>query len=81
MTYIDGTTVRIGDHVNLGGKQPGVIVGIITEGKYADGYKKEDWDYLGSGLIVNTDFGDLRLEEPDEDLEFAGESQRQVRFR
>jgi len=68
MIYPSGEAVQIGDTVSLGGHQSGVIVGIIEDGQYADGYKAEDWRYLSNGLIVSTDFGDLRLNEPDEDL-------------
>ena len=68
MIYFSGETVQLGDAVHLGGDQSGLVVGIIEEGKYADGYNEEDWRYLRAGLIVSTDFGDLRLDKPDEDL-------------
>jgi len=68
MIYFNGEAVQIGDAVHLGGDQNGLVVGIIDEGKYADGYHEEDWRYLRTGLIVSTDFGDLRLDKPDEDL-------------
>lgn len=71
MNYPNGESVQIGDTVYLGGNQSGVVVGIIDDGEYADGYREEDWKYLGNGLIVSTDFGDLRLDEPDEDFELV----------
>ncbi len=71
MIYPNGDAIEIGDKVHLGGDRSGVLVGIIDEGKFAYGYNKEDWSYLRNGLIVSTDFGDLRLDKPDEDLELV----------
>ncbi len=80
MIYANGESVQIGDTVHLGGNQSGVIVGIIDDGEYADGYREEDWKYLGNGLIVSTDFGDLRLDEPDEDLELIARPEPRLRI-
>ena len=71
MIYASGQSVQIGDVVHLGGDERGVVVGIIDEGRYAAGYNEQDWSYLNNGLIVSTQFGDLRIDEPDEDLEFV----------
>jgi hypothetical protein len=30
---------------------------------------RADWDYLETGILIKTPFGELRLDEPDEDLE------------
>jgi hypothetical protein len=68
MIYPTGETIEIGDTVALGGDRRGVVVGIIDEGRYAAGYPANDWQYLHNGLVVSTDFGDLRLDQPDEDL-------------
>lgn len=80
MIYANGESVRIGDTVHLGGNQSGVVVGIIDDGEYSDGYKKKDWEYLGSGLIISTGFGDLRLDGPDEDLELVARPEPKLRF-
>jgi len=80
MIYFNGEAVQIGDAVHLGGDQSGIVVGIIDEGKYADGYNEEDWRYLHSGLVVSTDFGDMRLDKPDEDLELVARSVPRFRF-
>ncbi|GBQ70733.1 hypothetical protein [Komagataeibacter xylinus] len=68
MKYQDGRKVRIGDKVNLGNNAKGVVIGLIGQHLYADGYNAEDWDYLKNGFLISTDFGLLRLEEPDEDM-------------
>ena len=80
MIYADGKSVELGDEVHLGGDQEGVVVGIIDEGSYADGYRKEDWACLGCGLIVSTGFGDLRLDGPNKDLELVARPDPRVRF-
>ena len=81
MTYADGQCVQLGDTVHIGGDQSGVIVAIIGDGAYASGYRQQDWQYLGSGIIVSTDFGDLRLDEPDEDLELVARPETVPRHR
>ncbi len=80
MNYPSGESVQIGDIVHLGGDQSGVVVGIIDDGEYADGYREEDWKYLGNGLIVSTGFGDLRLDEPDEDFELVAHQEPRLRL-
>ena len=71
MNYPSGEPVQIGDTVHLGGGRNGVVVGIINEAAYAPGYQSEDWIFLRTGLVVNTAFGDLRLDQPDEDFELV----------
>ena len=80
MNYPNGESVQIGDTVHLGADQSGVVVGIIDDGEYAAGYREEDWKYLGHGLIVSTDFGDLRLDEPDEDFELVSRPEPKLRI-
>jgi len=80
MNYPNGASVQIGDIVHLGGEQSGVVVGIIDDGEYAEGYREEDWKYLEHGLIVSTDFGDLRLDEPDEDFELVSRPEPKLRM-
>lgn len=71
MKYQNGDAVHVGDTVALGNDTIGIVVGIIEEKLYASGYKSADWQYLGRGLIVSTSFGDVRLSEPDEDMELV----------
>ena len=77
MMYASGDRVELGDTVDLGASQRGIVVGIIGDGRYADGYRREDWSYLTSGLLIATEFGDLRLDAPDEDLELIARSKTQ----
>jgi hypothetical protein len=71
VNYASGAAVRIGDEVDLGQGQIGQVVGIIQERRYRTDYKSADWDYLEKGILIKTTFGDVRLEEPDEDLELV----------
>ena len=80
MNYPNGESVQIGDTVYLGGDHRGLVVGIIDEGEYAEGYREEDWKYMGNGVIVNTEFGDFRLEEPDEDFELIARPEPRLRL-
>jgi hypothetical protein len=74
MNYASGAPVCIGDEVDLGQGQIGQVVGIIQERRYRLDYKSSDWDYLEKGILIKTTFGELRLEEPDEDLELVARS-------
>jgi hypothetical protein len=69
MNYASGVTVMVGDKVDLGQGQVGEVVGIIQERHFSVGYNISDWAHLETGLLINTKFGDLRMETPDEDLE------------
>jgi hypothetical protein len=71
MNYASGEPVRLGDDVDLGQGQFGQVVGIIQERRYRTGYNGADWEYLGKGILIKTPFGDLRVDEPDEDLELV----------
>ncbi len=71
MNYASGTPVLIGDEVDLGQGQIGHVVGLIEERQYRTGYTISDWDYLEKGILIKTPFGELRLDEPDEDLELV----------
>jgi hypothetical protein len=81
MHYRNGDTVQLGDKVHLGNDEEGVVVGIIDESRYADGYSGADWEFLGHGLVVSTELGDLRLPEPDEDLELLSRPEPRYRRR
>jgi hypothetical protein len=71
MNYVSGEPVRLGDDVDLGQGQLGQVVGVIQERRYRTDYNGADWDYLEKGILITTIFGDLRVDEPDEDLELV----------
>ncbi len=62
--------------MDLGQGRNGQVVGIIQERRYRTDYSASDWDYLEKGILIRTDFGDLTLEEPDEDLDLVSGNPR-----
>jgi hypothetical protein len=71
MKYPSGRKVAVGDHVKLWSNQRGVVVCSIDTKEFTHDYPKEEWEYLGSGIIIKTDSGEIfHYTEPDEDFEF-----------
>ena len=59
MRYADGTKMQLGDNVVISGKYHGVVVADMDGDKYSESNPKEQWAYLGSGVMIDTDFGGL----------------------
>ena len=59
MKYLDGTDIRLGDKVLIDGKYNGVVVANIDGSEYSEKMPKENWEYLGSGVMIDTDFSGL----------------------
>jgi len=57
--YADGNEVTVGDTVAIDTKYRGVVVASIEAGEYVEGYSADQWGYLGTGILVDTDFGGL----------------------
>jgi hypothetical protein len=57
MKYKDGQPVLAGDVVKIDGRFRGVVIAAIDHKSYLPG--GEDWEYLGAGVIVDTDFAGL----------------------
>lgn len=49
--YADGEEIRLADQVSLGHAR-GVVVAVIAENAYMEGYLASDWSYLGQGVLV-----------------------------
>jgi hypothetical protein len=70
MKYATGREVSVGDRVKLWRNQPGTVVCSIDADEFTSEYPKAHWAYLGSGIIVKTDSGEIfHYKEPDEDFE------------
>jgi len=52
MKYPDGQEAKLGDQVKLWSGNRGTVVCSIDAGEYAAGYPKEQWAYLGRGIVV-----------------------------
>ena len=59
MKYMDGTKIKLGDKVLISKKHYGVVVADIDGNEYSESNPKEQWAYLGSGVMIDTDFGGL----------------------
>ena len=59
MKYSNGEDLRIEDQVTLDERYNGVIKAIIEENQFSTEYPKEQWSYLKTGIIIDTDFGGI----------------------
>ncbi|HUB89018.1 MAG TPA: hypothetical protein VMA74_04725 [Dyella sp.] len=57
MKYQDGQKILAGDVVQIDGRYQGVVIAAIDDKSYLAG--AEDWEYLGSGAMIDTDFAGL----------------------
>jgi hypothetical protein len=57
MKYPDGTVIEPGDLVQIDGKYRGRVVASMDTKRYLPG--QEHWEYLGTGIMVDTDFGGM----------------------
>lgn len=65
MKYNDGGVVRVGDRVRIRNGDTGIVVASMDTGEYSPAYPKEEWEQLGTGVIVLTDKGAIvRFDEP-----------------
>jgi hypothetical protein len=70
MKYADGQQVLAGDIVRIAGRYRGLVIAAIDDKSYLPG--AQDWEYLGSGAMIDTDFGGLvHYPEDDEELELV----------
>ncbi|WP_266156910.1 hypothetical protein [Dyella silvatica] len=68
MKYADGQRVLAGDVVSINGRYHGVVVAAIDDKSYLPG--GEGWEYLGTGAMIDTDFGGL-VHYPEYDAELV----------
>ena len=70
MRYADGELVAVGDRVCMGGDREGVVVADITKGEFSQSFLKENWSYLGEGILVNfTEYGLIHMLDVESDME------------
>jgi len=73
--YRSGEEVKVGDKVRIGSADFGVVVGVIEDGSYAQGYPISDWSYLEVGLlVVSRRYGLLHYPEFDGEIDFLARS-------
>ena len=70
MLDINGRLIRLGDRINIGGSENGVVVFSLDTDEFAADFPKAEWEYLGQGIMVLTDgMGLVFLDTPDEHTE------------
>ena len=76
MKYRDGQVVKVGDHVRLWYGRPGEkdveadVVCSFDSNEFSDGYPREEWSYLGRGILVySQDAGLIHYLQPERTME------------
>lgn len=59
MKYTDGNQAKVGDKVLIDSQHYGLVVADIDGNEYSVDLPREQWGYLKSGVIINTEFGGL----------------------
>jgi hypothetical protein len=78
MKYPDGQDVKLGDIVELGKGQQGVVVCSIDIGEYNDDYPQKQWDYLNKGVLIKfPSYGLIHYKDPEPDLRLVARAARQ----
>lgn len=55
MKYSDGTLVHLGDRVRADYDLIGVVVASIDTGEYSEEYPENEWSYLKTGVLIDTE--------------------------
>lgn len=55
MEYSHGEVLKIGDFVELLDGVRGTVVCNISDSLFSDMYKQEDWEYLKTGILVDSE--------------------------
>ncbi len=70
MRYPSGEEARVGYRVRIGTWSLGTVVCSIDLGEYTAEHPREQWGYLGRGVMVLTEkAGLIHYTEPEEDME------------
>ena len=66
----NGRLIRVGDRVTMGSGITGVVVFSIDMDEFSAEFPKEQWQYLGRGIMVRSEqAGLVHLSEGDEDVQ------------
>lgn len=73
MNYSDGQEVRLGDSVKLWEGCYGVIVCSLDTNEYTVDYPKEEWGYLKTGVLIESDkAGLIHYVKPEQNMRLIG---------
>ena len=59
MRYSDYNEARLGDEVAIDDIYKGVVVASLDTDEYSARCPREEWAHLGTGIVVDTNFGGL----------------------
>jgi hypothetical protein len=59
MKYEGGDNIQVGDEVSIDTKYKGTVVANIESGEYSILHTKDQWGYLKTGVLIDTDFGGI----------------------
>ena len=69
MKYATGELIHVGDKVQPWQGCCGIVVASMDTDEYSDEHPREQWSYLRTGIMIDTDeIGLVHYTEPDEDL-------------
>jgi hypothetical protein len=69
MKYSNGKKIKVGHHIEIYNLGEGVVVSSLTDSTFLEGFPKEDWNYLKSGILVKMSDGKiLHCEDYDVDI-------------
>jgi len=57
--YADNNEAKVGDHVAIDVKHKGVVVADLDGGEFSEHCPEAQWKHLGTGILIDTDFGGL----------------------
>lgn len=57
MNYADGSPIQPGNLARIDGQYQGRVVASMDSSRYLAGH--ESWAYLGTGIMIDTNFGGL----------------------
>ena len=55
MNYVDGQKIRVGDKIKLWAGCSGLVVCSMDDDEYSPEYPKEEWSYLKTGVLIDSD--------------------------
>lgn len=82
MKYPTGDDVRLGDRVELWSGCVGVVVAVIDRDEFGPDHPKADWQYLKSGVLIDSDkAGLIHYLEPERTLKLTARASQQTQLR
>lgn len=54
MIYPSGEKIEVGDVVEMWPDNSGIVVCIFGDSEFAEGYPREEWEYLKSGVLIDS---------------------------